>query len=114
LAPTLSLLRRAHAHHRDVRALDAAARAAPRSHSYRDAVVTRHGPRSPRAATSSVPATAICAPFARTKAKDLNLAGGQLSIQRSPGAKSHSPRPCRRHRRPHAAIIALGQNSKSP
>ena len=52
LAPTLSLLWRAHAHHRDVRALDAAARTAPRSHSNRDAVVTRHGKRSPRAANA--------------------------------------------------------------
>jgi hypothetical protein len=37
------LLRRAHAHHRDFRTLDAAARATPRSNSNRDAVVTRHG-----------------------------------------------------------------------
>jgi hypothetical protein len=51
-------------HHRNVRALDAAARAAPRSHSNRDAVMTRHGKRSPRAETPSVPATDICTPFA--------------------------------------------------
>jgi hypothetical protein len=41
--PALSLLRRAHAHHRDIRTMDAAACAAPRSHSNRGAVVTRQG-----------------------------------------------------------------------
>jgi hypothetical protein len=70
--------------------------------------MTRHGKRLTRAATPLGPATAICTPFANSVTRDLNLAGGQLSIQRSPEAKSHSPRPCRRHRRPHAAIIALG------
>ena len=76
--------------------------------------MTRHGKRSPRAATPIVPATAIRAPFVRTVAKDLKLASGQLPIQRPPDAKSHSPRPRRRHRRPDAAIIALGQKPKSP
>jgi hypothetical protein len=37
------LLRRAHAHHRDLRTADAAARAAPRSRSDRGVVVTRRG-----------------------------------------------------------------------
>ena len=114
LAPALSLLRRTHAHHRDVRTLDAAARAAPRSRRNRDAVMTRHGKRSPRAATLVVPATAIRAPVVTTVAKDSNLASGQPPIQRLPDAKSSSPHPPRRHRRPDAAIVARGQMPKSP
>jgi hypothetical protein len=110
----MPLLRRAHAHHRDVRALDAAARAAPRSHSNRDAVVTRHGKRSPRAATPIVPATAIRAPFARTLTDGVNIAGGKQRFHRPPRAKSRSLHPPRRDRRPDVAIIALGQKPKSP
>jgi hypothetical protein len=41
--PAMSLLRRAHAHHRDLRTLDPTTRAAPRRRSNRSAVVTRHG-----------------------------------------------------------------------
>jgi hypothetical protein len=80
----------------------------------RDAVVTRHGPRSPPAETPLVPAAAIRTPFANSVKKDINLAGGQLSIQRSSGAKPHSPRPRRRHRGSADAIITLGQKPKSP
>ena len=114
LAPALSLLRRTHAHHRDLRTLDAAARAAPGSHSNRVAVMTRHGKRSPRAETPLVPAIAICAPFASSVTRDLNLAGDQFPIQRPPNAKSHSPRPRRRHRRPDAAIITTRAKPQIP
>jgi hypothetical protein len=114
LAAILSVLWRAHAHHRDVRALDAAARTAPRSHSNRDAVVTRHGKRSPHAAMPVVPATAIHAPFARTLTEGLNIASGKLRFHRPPGSKSRSPHPPRHHQRPDAAIIALDKKPKSP
>ena len=114
MAPALPLLRRPHAHHRDVRALDAAARAAPRSHSNRDAVVTRHGKRSLRAAMPIIPATAIRAPFARTLTEGMNIAGGKQRFHRTPGAKSRSPHPPRRDARPDAAITELGQKPKSP
>jgi hypothetical protein len=114
LASTLSLLWRAHAHHRDVRALDAAARTAPRSHSDRDAVVTRHRKPSPNAATPVVPATASHAPFARTLTERLNTASGKLRCHRPPGAKSRSPHPPRLDRRPDAAMITFGKKPKSP
>jgi hypothetical protein len=113
LASTLSLLRRAHAHHRDLRTLDAGARAAPRSHCNRDAIMTRRDLRSTRAATPLVAAIAICARFAKIVTKNSNLASGQRPIQQSPGAKSNSPHPRQRHRRPATAIIILRQNPKS-
>ena len=81
-------------------------RAAPGS-SNRDAVVTRHGQRSPRAATPLVPATAICTPFARIVTKDLNLASGQLQIQANAGRKislaASPPPPSPTRRRHHRA-----------
>ena len=95
LAAALSLLRRAHAHHRDLRALDAAARAAPRSRSNRGAIVIRHGKRSRHAVMLVVPATAIHAPFARTLTEGLNIVSGKLRFHRPPGAKSRSPHPPR-------------------
>jgi hypothetical protein len=61
-----------------------------------------------------VPATAIRAPFARTLTEGVNIASGKLRPHRPPGAKSRSPHPPRRDRRPDAAIIALGQKPKSP
>ena len=76
--------------------------------------MTRHGKRSPRAETPLVPAIAICAPFASSVTRDLNLAGDQYPIQRPPRAKPHSPRPCPPHHSPGAAIIPLGQKPKSP
>jgi hypothetical protein len=114
MAPALSLLWRAHAHHRDIRTLDATARAATRAHSNRDAVVTRHGKRSPHAAMPSVPATAARAPFARKSTEGVNIASDEFRLHRPPGAKSRSPHSPRRDRRPDAAIIALGQKPKSP
>ncbi len=97
-----------------LRTLDAAARAAPRSHSNRDAVMTRHGKRSPRAETPLVAAIAICAPFANSVTRDLNLAGGQLPIRRPPGAKPHSPRPCPPRHSPGAAIIPARAKAEIP
>jgi len=76
--------------------------------------VTRHGKRSPRAATPIVPATAIRAPFARTLTDRVNIAGGKQRFHRPPRAKSRSLHPPRRDRRPNVAIIALGQKPKSP
>ena len=58
-APALSLLRRAHDHHRDLRALEAAPRAA---RSNRGAVVTRHGSFPRHAVAMSLRQTAPCAP----------------------------------------------------
>jgi hypothetical protein len=113
MALALPLLRRAHARHRDLRTLDAAARAAPRSHSNREVVMTRHGEQSPLAAAPIVPATAIRAPFARTLTDGVNVASGKQRFHRPPRAKSRSLRPPRRDRRPDAAIIALGQKPKS-
>jgi hypothetical protein len=76
--------------------------------------MTRYRKRSSRAETPLVPAIAIRAPFASSVTRDLNLAGGELPIQRPPGAKSRSPHPPRRDRRPDAAIIAFGKKPKSP
>jgi hypothetical protein len=61
-----------------------------------------------------VPATAIRAPFARTLADGVNLAGGKQRFHRTPRAKSRSLHPPRRDRRPPAAIIVLGKKLKSP
>ena len=66
LAPTLSLLRRAHDHHRDLRAMAATTCATSRARTNREQhVVTRHGLRSPHAATPTLRRMPQSSPFAR-------------------------------------------------
>ena len=72
--PALSLLRRAHDHHRDLRALEATPRATSRAHTNREhPVVIRHGLRSPHAATPPLRRMRPCTLFAKITANGLNM-----------------------------------------
>ena len=115
LAPTLSLLRRAHDHHRDLRAMEATPRATSRARINREhPVVTRHGLRSPHAATPPLRRMRPGTPFAKITANVLDISRGQIPIPASPGEKSHSPGSRRLQRRAGSAITTTKQNSKSP
>ena len=85
LLPALSLLRRPHAHHRDLRALDAAARAASRSRSNRGAVVTRRGSCPRHAVAMSLRQSTTCAPVAPSPRQ------ARRSLPRSLETSRHSP-----------------------
>ncbi len=54
-------------------------------------VVTRHGLRSPHAATPPLRRMPPSTPFAKTSANVLDISPGQIPILASPGEKSHSP-----------------------
>ena len=115
LAATLSLLWRAHDHHRDLRTMAATPRATSRARINREHhVVTRHGLRSPHAATPPLRRTPPGTPFSKISANVLDISRDQIPILASPGQKSHSPT-SRRFQRPNgSAVIATKQNSKSP
>jgi hypothetical protein len=115
LAPTLSLLRRADDHHRDLRAMAATTRATSRDRTTREqSVVTRHGLHSPHAATPPSRGTPPGAPFAKISATGLNVSRGQFPIHGPPGGKFHSRSPRQRERRAGFTIASTEQNPKSP
>ncbi len=77
-------------------------------------VVTRHGLHFPHAATPKFRPMPPHMPFAKIVTEAPKFASGQIPIQRPRGAKPHSLRPRRQHRRPGPAITTLGQKPKSP
>ena len=117
LAATLSLLWRAHDHHRDLRAMEATTRATARARINRGhPVVTRHGLRSPHAATPPLRRMPPGTPFTKISANVLDISRGQIPILASTSAKYHSPssRQRQRQRRAGCATISTEQKSKSP
>ena len=114
-SPALSLLRRAHVHHRDLRAMEATPRATSRICTNRERpLVTRHALRSSHAATPPLRRMRPYALFAKISATGLNMSRGQLPIHAPPGEKSHSTSPRRRQRRAGFAVTTTKQNFKSP
>ena len=84
LAAALSLLRRPHDHHRDLRAMQAAPRATSRTRINREhLVVTRHGLRLPHAATPKLRRMPPGTPFAQISANVLHA-----SRRRDPDPRS--------------------------
>ena len=115
LAPALSLLRRAHDHHRDLRAMAATPRATSRARTNREHhVVTRHGLRSPHAATPPLRRMPQARPSPRSAQTCWISAAARSQFIASPGEKSHSPSPRQRQRRAGSAITTTKQNTKSP
>ena len=84
LAATVSLLRRAHDHHRDLRAMAATTRATSHDRTNREQpVVTRHGLHSPPAATPPLRRTPRGVPFAKISATGrISAAAGARSTAR--------------------------------
>ncbi len=115
LAAALSLLWRAHDHRRDLRAMEATPRATSRARTNREHfVVTRHGLRSPHAATPLLRRMPPGTPFTKISANVLNISRCQIPILASPGGKSHSPSSRRFQRPAGSAVTTTEQNSKSP
>jgi hypothetical protein len=115
LAPTLSLLRRPHDHHRNLRAMEATTRATSRGRTNREQpIVTRHGLRSRHAATPPLQRMPQSAPCARISATERNFSRRLFSIQCQPGEKSHSPSRRQRPNRAGCATTPTTQNTKSP
>ena len=86
-------------------------RATPRACINREhPVVTRHGSRSPHAATSSLRRMPPDTPVTRISANGLDIGRGQIPIPASPGEKSHSPGSRRFPRRDGFAVTATEQN----
>ena len=113
--PALSLLRRTHDHHRDLRAMEPTPRATSRARINREhPVVTRHGLRSPLAATPPLRRMHLGTPFTKITANVLDISRGQIPILASPGEKSHSPGSRRFQRPAGSAVTTTKQNSKSP
>ena len=93
-SPALSLLRRAHVHHRDLRALEATPRATSRICTNRERpLVTRHALRSSHAATPPLRRMRPYALFAKLSATGPNMSRGQLPIHAPPDEKSHQQVP---------------------
>jgi hypothetical protein len=114
-SPALSLLRRAHVHHRDLRALEATPRATSRICTNRERpLVTRHALRSSHAATPPLRRMRPYALFAKLSATGPNMSRGQLPIHAPPDEKSHSTSPRRRQRPAGFAVTSTKQNFKSP
>ena len=114
-SPALSLLRRAHVHHRDLRAMEAIPRATPRARSNRECpLVTRHGLRSSHAATPLLRRMRQYTLFATISPTGLNMRRGQLPIHAPPGDKSHSTSPRRLQLTAGFAVTTAEQNFKSP
>jgi hypothetical protein len=115
LAPALSLLWRAHDHHRDLRALEATPRATSRTRTNREhSVVTRHGLRSPHAATLSFRRMPPSTPFTKIRPNGLDISCDQMPILDPAGATPHLPSSRRLQRRAGFAITTTEQNPKSP
>ena len=115
LAAPLSLLRRAHEHHRDLRALAATSRpAAPVRNNREHRVVIRHGLHSPDAATSLFRQRPPDTPVTGNRADGLGIGCNQILILAAPGETSHAPSAHSFCRRAGFAIIADRQNPKSP
>ena len=114
-SPALSLLRRAHVHHRDLRALEATPRATSRICTNRERpLVTRHGLRSSHAATPPLLRMRQHTLFATISATGPNMSRGQLPIHGPTGETSHSTSPRQRQRRAGFAVTTAEQNFKSP
>ena len=114
-SPALSLLRRAHAHHRDLRALEATPRATSRICTNRERpLVTRHALRSSHAATPPLRRSHRSTLFAKLSATGPNMSRGQLPIHAPPDEKSHSTSPRRRQRPAGFAVTSTKQNFRSP
>jgi hypothetical protein len=115
LAPAVSLLRRPHDHHRDLRAMAPTTRATSCADVNRErSVVTRHGLHTPHVAKSPLRRMLQDAPFARTSATGLNVGCGQLPIHCPSGGEAHSPGHQQRRRRARFATTSTEQNSISP
>ena len=115
LAAALSLLRRTHDHHRDLRAMEATPRATSHARINREhPVVNRHGLRSPHAATPPLRRTPPGTPFTKISANVLDISRGRFPIHAPPGEKSHSPSSRRFLPPTGSAVTTTKQNSKSP
>ena len=111
-SPALSLLRRAHVHHRDLRALEATPRATSRICTNRERpLVTRHGLRSSHAATPPLRRMRQYTLFATISATGPNMSRGQLPIHGPPDETSHSTSPRRRQRRAGFAVTSSNKTS---
>ena len=92
LAATLSVLRRTHDHHRDLRAMDATPRATSRARINREhPVVTRHSLRAPHAAAPPLRRMPPGTPFTQISTNMPDISRGQITILAPPGGKSHPP-----------------------
>jgi hypothetical protein len=99
LAPSLSLLRRTHDHHRDLRAMVPTTRTTSHDRTNREqSVVTRHGLHTPDAATPPSWRMLPAAPFITVGAPGLTGSRGQFAIHGLSGERSRSPG---RHQRQH-------------
>jgi hypothetical protein len=95
--------------------MEATPRATSRGRTNRERpVVTRHGLRSPHAATTPFRPMPTYTPFAKIRTKRLNTSPGQLPIPALRSEKSHSPSPRRSLRRAGPTITTAGQITKSP
>ena len=114
-SPALSLLRRAHVHHRDLRAMEAISRATSRSCTNRERpLVTRHVLRSTHAATPPLRRMRQYTLSATINPTGLNMRRGQLPIHAPPGDKSHSTSPRQLQRPAGFAVTTAEQSFKSP
>ena len=77
-------------------------------------VVTRHGVRTPDAATPKLRRRPPGTPVANIRLDVLDISRGQMPLPDSSGEKSHSPMPRQRQRQAGFAITTTKQNSKSP
>ena len=92
LAATLSLLRRAHDHHRDLRAMEATTRATSLARINREhPVVTRHRFSLTSRRNTSVTANAPGTPFAKISVNVVHSGRRRIPILAWSGKKSHSP-----------------------
>ena len=114
LAPTLSLLRRAHDYRRDLWAMAATTRAARAHSNCGQHVMTWLGLRSPHTATPKLRRMPPGAPFATIGATGLDRTRGQPPMNGLPGEKSRSPSPRQRQSRAGSGMTSTKQNSKSP
>jgi hypothetical protein len=95
--------------------MEATTRATSRACTNREQpVVTRHGLRSPHAATPKSQRMPPGAPCAKISATGLILSRGQITIHGPSGEKFHSPGPHQRQHQADFAITTAEQNPKHP
>ncbi len=115
LAATLSLLRRAHDHHPDLRAMVATPRTTAPVRSNREhPVVTRHGLRSPDAATLPSRRKSRGTPFVETKTDGLDISRDRSPVTVTAGEQPHPPSSGGTRRRAAFPTTTARQNMKSP